>query len=216
MNNRKRKKLPKRLAAAAGDGRVALLQRLLAQGADPDTRDPDGATPLYLAAVQGENRCAELLLAAGASPNAESRGGAADCHSPQPPPRPTCHSSSCCCVMEPTRTCGSRGAARRSPGHRAGATAPRSGKPSWRGCATSPFEPSPPDGRHLRFAECCWGCPYVLRRPWPGLFTGVCSGYAKREVPGGSGAVWADLWSMWWVAAPVRGRDGAERVFERG
>ncbi|MFE6519294.1 ankyrin repeat domain-containing protein, partial [Streptomyces sp. NPDC057748] len=51
-----------------------LLQRLLAQGADPDTRDPDGATPLYLAAVQGENHCAELLLAAGASPNAESRG----------------------------------------------------------------------------------------------------------------------------------------------
>ncbi|MFJ1547202.1 ankyrin repeat domain-containing protein [Streptomyces sp. NPDC088246] len=74
MNNRKRKKLPKRLAAAAGDGHVELLQRLLAQGADPDTRDPDGATPLYLAAVQGENRCAELLLAAGALPNAESRG----------------------------------------------------------------------------------------------------------------------------------------------
>lgn len=74
MNNRKRKKLPKRLAAAAGDGHVGLLRRLLAQGADPDARDPGGATPLYLAAVQGEYRCAELLLAAGASPDTESRG----------------------------------------------------------------------------------------------------------------------------------------------
>ncbi|MEU6157084.1 ankyrin repeat domain-containing protein [Streptomyces sp. NPDC047130] len=74
MNNRQRKKLPLRLAAAAADGKTGTVKHLLAKGADPNAPSPDGATPLYLASVQGETRCAELLLAAGASPAQESTG----------------------------------------------------------------------------------------------------------------------------------------------
>ncbi|MEU7023365.1 ankyrin repeat domain-containing protein [Streptomyces sp. NPDC046203] len=73
MKNRTRKKLPKWLCAAAGDGRVGDLRKALSLGADPDARH-EGSTALYLAAVQGEYRCASLLLRAGASPNLESRG----------------------------------------------------------------------------------------------------------------------------------------------
>ncbi|MFF5566598.1 ankyrin repeat domain-containing protein [Streptomyces sp. NPDC012623] len=73
MNSRKRKKLPGRLCSAAADGGVGELTKALARGADPNARF-EGATPLYLAAVQGERRCAELLLQAGARPNEESHG----------------------------------------------------------------------------------------------------------------------------------------------
>ncbi|MFC9425710.1 ankyrin repeat domain-containing protein [Streptomyces sp. NPDC056987] len=74
VNNRQRKKLPRRLCEAAEQGRVGELARLLRLGAAPDDRRPDGGSALYLSAAQGEVRCAELLLAAGASPNLESHG----------------------------------------------------------------------------------------------------------------------------------------------
>ncbi|MFE7671534.1 ankyrin repeat domain-containing protein [Streptomyces albidoflavus] len=73
MNRRTRKKLPKWLSAAAEEGRVGRLRQLLALGADPNRRHA-GITPLFLAAVQGELRCAALLLAAGAAPDEESGG----------------------------------------------------------------------------------------------------------------------------------------------
>ncbi|MCN9239966.1 ankyrin repeat domain-containing protein [Streptomyces sp. RY43-2] len=73
MNNRGKKKLPKWLSVAAEEGQVGRLRRILALGADPNQRH-DGITPLFLASVQGELRCAALLLAAGASPNEESGG----------------------------------------------------------------------------------------------------------------------------------------------
>jgi ankyrin repeat protein len=74
VNERERKKLPRRLCEAAAHGRTGDLARLLGKGADPDARCEDGATPLYLAAVQGEARCVARLLAAGASPDLESTG----------------------------------------------------------------------------------------------------------------------------------------------
>ncbi|MET7505674.1 ankyrin repeat domain-containing protein [Streptomyces albidoflavus] len=58
---------------AADEGQVGRVRHLLALGADPNGRH-EGMTPLYLAAVQGELRCAALLLAAGAAPNEESGG----------------------------------------------------------------------------------------------------------------------------------------------
>ncbi|MFJ2112964.1 ankyrin repeat domain-containing protein [Streptomyces sp. NPDC087850] len=73
MNNRARKKLPQRLCEAAANGRVGDLEKTLALGADPNARF-EGATALYLAVVQGEFRCAALLLQAGAAPNEASRG----------------------------------------------------------------------------------------------------------------------------------------------
>lgn len=73
MNDRMRKKLPRWLSVAADEGRVGRVRHLLALGADPNLRR-EGATPLFLAAVQGELCCAALLLAAGAAPNEESGG----------------------------------------------------------------------------------------------------------------------------------------------
>ncbi|WP_433544652.1 ankyrin repeat domain-containing protein (plasmid) [Streptomyces sp. CA-294286] len=73
MNNRTRKKLPKRLCWAASEGRVGELKRMLEKGANPGSRF-EGVSALYLAAARGEIRCAALLLGAGASPNEESRG----------------------------------------------------------------------------------------------------------------------------------------------
>ncbi len=73
MNNRTKKKLPKWLCTAAEAGRTGDVRRLISLGADPNARF-EGATPLYLAAVQGEYQCASVLLQAGASPNEESHG----------------------------------------------------------------------------------------------------------------------------------------------
>nr|WP_302185359.1 ankyrin repeat domain-containing protein [Streptomyces sp. GMY02] len=62
------------MCEAAEQGRVGDLARLLRLGAEPDDRRPDGGTALYLSVAQGEFRCAERLLQAGASPNLESHG----------------------------------------------------------------------------------------------------------------------------------------------
>jgi hypothetical protein len=75
VDNRTKKKLPRWLCTAAGNGHVGNLRKALALGADPDARY-EGATALYLAAVQGEYRCASLLLREerGSSPLDWARG----------------------------------------------------------------------------------------------------------------------------------------------
>ena len=54
----------------------AELQRLLADGADPNAQDEYGYTALSLAAFNGNARIVELLLAEGADPNLPTSWGA--------------------------------------------------------------------------------------------------------------------------------------------
>ncbi|MEU3555383.1 ankyrin repeat domain-containing protein [Streptomyces fragilis] len=76
MNNRRRKKLSRRLVDAASCGDGARIRALLRAGAGPDAPDTEGTTPLYAASVAGATDNALTLLAAGASPNIESGHGA--------------------------------------------------------------------------------------------------------------------------------------------
>jgi len=75
--------------AADASGRSALqlavmhldmLQLLLAAGADPNTRDESGTTPLLLAARLVQAAAVERLLAAGANPNAQDAEGRTPLH----------------------------------------------------------------------------------------------------------------------------------------
>ncbi|MFG2827053.1 ankyrin repeat domain-containing protein [Streptomyces sp. NPDC048434] len=66
--------LAQRLITAVYEDEVRQVDALLRQGASPSTPHPDGETPLYLAAVGGRTDIVRLLLEAGASPDAESRG----------------------------------------------------------------------------------------------------------------------------------------------
>ncbi|MCT7352199.1 ankyrin repeat domain-containing protein [Streptomyces sp. 15-116A] len=50
------------------------MRAALRAGADPEGRDSEGTTPLYLASVSGHAEITRLLLAAGARPDTESRG----------------------------------------------------------------------------------------------------------------------------------------------
>lgn len=52
----------------------ALVERLLAEGADPDGLGPDRMTPLHCAAWSGDVRLARILLAGGASPSVVMHG----------------------------------------------------------------------------------------------------------------------------------------------
>ncbi|MFJ9855704.1 ankyrin repeat domain-containing protein [Streptomyces sp. NPDC101150] len=74
MNQRKRKKLSRRLCTAVLLRDRTLVKALLRAGADPERANSEGTTPLYQASVNGEAEIARLLLAAGASPDAESSG----------------------------------------------------------------------------------------------------------------------------------------------
>ena len=74
MSQRQRKKLSRRLFGAIQDGDTAVVKAVLRAGVDPERADNEGTTPLYAASVQGEAVTAGLLLAAGASPDAESSG----------------------------------------------------------------------------------------------------------------------------------------------
>lgn len=56
--------------------RFAAVPLLLAAGLDPDVADPDGDTPLHLAAACGDPATIEALLAGGASPSVRNFRGA--------------------------------------------------------------------------------------------------------------------------------------------
>lgn len=75
MNNRRRKKVSRRLVWAARLGRTAEVGALLRAGAPAQTYDSEGSTPLYAASVHGDATAVRLLLAAGALPDTESGDG---------------------------------------------------------------------------------------------------------------------------------------------
>ncbi|PSF36221.1 hypothetical protein C7H19_13495 [Aphanothece hegewaldii CCALA 016] len=66
---RKANKLGEKLGTAAVFGKLAKVQRLLAEGADPNTITECGKSPLMLAAMYGHKSVMEALLDAGADPN---------------------------------------------------------------------------------------------------------------------------------------------------
>ncbi|MFN2420649.1 MAG: ankyrin repeat domain-containing protein [Gemmatimonadota bacterium] len=63
------------LHQAADFGRLDAARILLARGAEPATRDRNGATPLHYAAREGHPAVAELLLEHGADPDSRDDGG---------------------------------------------------------------------------------------------------------------------------------------------
>ncbi|MEV0373975.1 ankyrin repeat domain-containing protein [Streptomyces sp. NPDC050636] len=66
--------LTDRLICAIYEERTERVGKLLRRGASPSAASVDGETPVYLAAVSGTADIVRLLLEAGASPDAESRG----------------------------------------------------------------------------------------------------------------------------------------------
>lgn len=64
-----------RLRRAAQDGDVAAMEELLDGGADVESRDGDGTTPLMSAVFGRQARAVEFLLARGADANAARDGG---------------------------------------------------------------------------------------------------------------------------------------------
>ncbi|WP_413761420.1 ankyrin repeat domain-containing protein [Streptomyces sp. MMBL 11-3] len=75
MNERRRKKLSRRLVDAAALGDRARVEALLRSGAHAGAADSDGTMPLYAASVHGAVDTVRCLLAAGAPPDAESGRG---------------------------------------------------------------------------------------------------------------------------------------------
>jgi ankyrin repeat protein len=65
----------KALLEAAEKGRLEDVERLIRSGADPDTQDGDGATPLIVSATHGHIEVAEALLKSGANVNARNAAG---------------------------------------------------------------------------------------------------------------------------------------------
>jgi ankyrin repeat protein len=57
------------------DGEVVSVRRELAKGADPSQGDDAGYTPLHAAVQEGRPEVTEVLLAAGADPNAVDKYG---------------------------------------------------------------------------------------------------------------------------------------------
>jgi hypothetical protein len=66
---------PPDLIEAARKGRTQDVEALLAKGADIETKDRDGRTPLMLAAQYGRTTTVELLLAKGAKPGVRDAHG---------------------------------------------------------------------------------------------------------------------------------------------
>ena len=54
------------LHAAAAQGSADDIRRLAEMGADPNTRDSNGRTPLHVAAFRGHGAAAQALITAGA------------------------------------------------------------------------------------------------------------------------------------------------------
>ena len=65
---------------AAKDGRLEDVERLLAQGENPNTADIDGEAPLHAAARWGQVAVVELLLSQGADPSARALYGMTPLH----------------------------------------------------------------------------------------------------------------------------------------
>ena len=63
------------LIDAARNGEVEVVRSLLTDGADPNTAQGDGMTPLHWAAERGHAAVAELLLSAGAAVDGKTRVG---------------------------------------------------------------------------------------------------------------------------------------------
>jgi ankyrin len=63
------------LIYAARDGRVEVVERLLAAGADIELAEANGIRPLLMAALNNQQQIAHRLLAAGADPNADDFWG---------------------------------------------------------------------------------------------------------------------------------------------
>ncbi|MFJ3176697.1 ankyrin repeat domain-containing protein, partial [Streptomyces roseus] len=78
MKQRRQKKLSRHLFTAIMQSNAFRARAALRPGADPNRADAEGTTPLYEAAVGGRTEIVRLLLEAGASPDAESRGIGAD------------------------------------------------------------------------------------------------------------------------------------------
>ncbi len=66
---------PEALHDAAEQGDARLIRALIADGADVNTRDDKGQTPLIIAIRHRQLRAAAELIAAGASLNVETRSG---------------------------------------------------------------------------------------------------------------------------------------------
>jgi hypothetical protein len=58
------------LHAAAANGDVAEIERLIASGEKPDIQDANSRTPLHVAAFRRQHEAARVLLRLGANPNA--------------------------------------------------------------------------------------------------------------------------------------------------
>ena len=70
------------LSAAAFTGDLTAMKKALADGADPNTKDPQsGSTVLSIAALMGHTKVVALLLEHGADINARSRDGGTALHS---------------------------------------------------------------------------------------------------------------------------------------
>ena len=58
------------LHAAAANGDVAEIERLIAEGENPNLQDANSRTPLIVAVFRGHHSAAQTLLRLGANPNA--------------------------------------------------------------------------------------------------------------------------------------------------